>query len=114
MHRHCRCSFGDEHALGETYCSEQCNNDTNCKGYMKRMDDKLPALHCGIVTSSVCTQFNDVARDIECIERKTGAIGDLLPNSTCKADEFDFWSGCYIRFGKWEVDVLMVNLKIEY
>ena len=114
MHRYCRCSFANEHALGETYCSEQCNKDTNCKGYMKRMDDKMPERFCGIVTNTLCTEFMDVPRKVECFEEKMGAVGDLLPNSTCKAGENDFWSGCYIKFGKQQVDIQVVNLKVKY
>ena len=92
-------------ANAETYCTQKCNQDPECKGYMKRMDDKLPGRFCGIATSTICTEFDNSTMTIECIEWQGGNIGELLTHSTCTSDFAGFWSGCYIRFGEWRSDI---------
>ena len=72
---------------------------------MNRMDDKQPEKRCGIVTTTQCTEFNNMTMGIECLERFPGHDGVLLEHDTCPADPQGFWSGCYIRLGEWRSDI---------
>ena len=100
IHQHCECGFGPTNNVGETYCSEKCTEDLNCKGYMQRND--RPDLTCAIVTSGDCDVFSDLGNGVYCVLEKELNVGDLLPKSTC---EFNAWSGCYIKYGKLRVDI---------
>ena len=79
---------------------EKCNKDKECKGYMTRMDDYEPNTYCGIVIQAACDSLSNVSLNVECVPRKPANIGELLPNSTCAADQYDWWSGCYIKYGR--------------
>ena len=97
MHQYCECQFPLPHKLGRTYCTEQCNQDGECKGYMQLLDPQTQDDTCGIVTEGTCDQFGNATLDIHCYPEKVGSIGDLVPIPECEATG---WAGCYKKFSK--------------